>query len=65
MHARMLSCFSHVTPCNPMGYSPPGSSAHGILQVQILEWVVMPSSRLGRRTQVSCISCNYRQVLYH
>ena len=29
----MLSWFSHVTPCNLMGYSPPGSSVHGILQV--------------------------------
>ena len=31
--------------CNPMGYSPPGSSLHGILQARILEWVAMPSSR--------------------
>ena len=30
---------------DPMDYSPPGSSAHGILQARILEWVVMPSSR--------------------
>ena len=28
-----------------MGYSPPGSSVHGILQARILEWVAMPSSR--------------------
>ena len=28
-----------------MDYSPPGSSVHGILQVRILEWVVVPSSR--------------------
>ena len=31
------------TPCNPMDYSPPGSSVHGILQARILEWVAMPS----------------------
>ena len=31
--------------CDPMDYSPPGSSVHGILQAKILEWVVMPSSR--------------------
>ena len=30
---------------NPMDYSPSGSSAHGILQARILEWVAMPSSR--------------------
>ena len=28
--------------CNPMDCSPPGSSAHGILQARILEWVAMP-----------------------
>ena len=34
-----------LTLCNPMDYSPPGSSIHGILQARILEWVAMPSSR--------------------
>ena len=24
---------------NPMDYSPPGSSVHGIIQARILEWV--------------------------
>ena len=33
------------TLCNPMDHSLPGSSNHGILQVRILEWVAMPSSR--------------------
>ena len=28
--------------CNPMDCSPPGSSAHGILQAGILEWVPFP-----------------------
>ena len=36
---------SHVQLCNPMDYSLPGSSVHGILQARILEWVAMPSSR--------------------
>ena len=31
--------------CDPMDWSPPGSSVHGILQARILEWVAMPSSR--------------------
>ena len=26
----------------PMGYSPPGSSVHGISQARILEWVAIP-----------------------
>ena len=29
--------------CNPMDYSPPGSSLHGILQARILEWIIFPS----------------------
>ena len=43
VHAKLLqSCF---TLCNPMDYSPPVSSVHGVLQARILEWVAMPSSR--------------------
>ena len=34
-----------LTLCNPVAYSPPGSSIRGILQARILEWVAMPSSR--------------------
>ena len=32
---------SHLTLCNPLGYSQPGSSVHGISQSRILEWVVI------------------------
>ena len=28
--------------CDPMDYSPIGSSVHGIIQARILEWVAMP-----------------------
>ena len=42
--------------CDPMDCSPPGFSVHGILQVRILQWVVMPfsrgSSQSRDRTQV-------------
>ena len=31
-----------LTLCNLMDYSLPGSSAHGILQVKILEWGAIP-----------------------
>ena len=41
----VLSCFSHVWLCDPMYWSLPGSSVHGILQSRILEWIAMPSSR--------------------
>ena len=31
-----------LTLCDPMDYSPPGSSIHGILQVKTLGWVACP-----------------------
>ena len=34
---------SCLTFCNPIYYSPPGLSAHGILQARIPEWVAFPS----------------------
>ena len=36
---------SYPTLCEPMDCSPPGSSAHGIFQARILEWVAMSFSR--------------------
>ena len=52
----------------PMDYSPTGSSVHEILQVRILEWFAMPSSRGSSRprgqTYVSYVSCNGRWVIY-
>ena len=43
MHAQSLQLCQ--TLCNSIDCSPPGSSVRGILQVSILEWVAMPSSR--------------------
>ena len=34
-----------LTPCDPMHYSPPGSSVHGISQARILEWEAIPFSK--------------------
>ena len=34
---------SCLTLCDPM--DPPGSSVHGMLQVRVLEWAVVPFSR--------------------
>ena len=54
------SCSSRVQLCDPMGYSLPGSSVHGILQERILEWVAISSSGGSSwprdRTQVSHIA---------
>ena len=41
-----------LTLCNPMDCSPPGSSVHGILQTEKLEWVAMASS-ISSQTQIS------------
>ena len=57
---------SCLTLCNPMDYSLPGSSVHGILQARMLEWVaisfVRVSSQPSNWTLVSCVG---RQILYH
>ena len=37
------------TLCDPMDYSPLGSSVHGILKARILEWVAIPFSRGSSR----------------
>ena len=48
------------TLCNPVDYSPPGSSVHGSLQARILEWIVISYSRGSSQprdqTWVSCIA---------
>ena len=43
-HVCITLCDSRVQP-HTTPYSPPGSSAHGILQARILEWVTIPFSR--------------------
>ena len=65
MHAKLLhSC---PTLCDPMDYSPPGSSVYGIFQARILEWVATLSSRGSSWprdwTVISFVSCIGRPVL--
>ena len=47
---------------DPMYYSLPGSSLHGILQANILEWVAISFSRgpswLRDQTEVSCTAAD-------
>ena len=61
LHACMLSHQLCPTLCNPMDYSLPDSSVHGILQVRMIEWVDIPFTRgfsqPRDRTHVSCVSC--------
>ena len=37
-----------LTLCDPMDYSPPGSSVPGILQARMLEWAATPFSGAPR-----------------
>ena len=74
------SCISYIdvlysgaqscpTLSGPSDYSLPGSSAHGIFQVRILEWGAISYSRGSspprNRTSVSCVFFIGRWILYH
>ena len=53
---------AHTQSCptlwDPLDYSLPGSSVHGILQVRILEWIAISSSRGSSWPRdKTCISC--------
>ena len=54
--AKELLAQLYPTLCDPMDYSPPGSSVHRISQARILEWVAISSSRDW--TQVPCIQAD-------
>ena len=48
--ATHAKCAAHLlqsclTMCNPMDYSPPGSTVAGILQARMLEWIAIYFSR--------------------
>ena len=41
------------TPSDPMDCSPPDSSAHGIFQARVLEWVAIVFSKIMSSVQFS------------
>ena len=45
LYVHLLVAQSCPTPCDPIDYSPLGSSVCGILQARILEWVAIPFSK--------------------
>ena len=51
VHAKSLQ--SYLTLCDPINYSSPGSSVHGILQARILEWTAVPSCRERSRSGIN------------
>ena len=49
---------SCLTPSNPMDYSLPGSSLHGICQARVLEWGAIAFSALdGRGLKFAHVHC--------
>ena len=56
LHAQL-----YLTLCNPMDYSLPGSSIHGILKARILEWVAIPFSK--KRKALPWFYIGIRQVV--
>ena len=55
-----------LTLCDPIDCSLPGSSAQGILQGRMLEWVAIPFSREVFPTQGSNLSLPHcEQILYY
>ena len=66
-----LDINSGPTLCDPMNYSPAGSSVHGISQARILQWVAISISRVYSwprdQAWVSCIADSIlpcRRILY-
>ena len=66
MKVKVLVAQSCLTLCDPMDYSLPGSSVHGILRARILEKVAIlfsrESSQRRDQTQVSCIAGRFFPV---
>ena len=50
------------TLCDPMDYSPPGSSVHGTFQARILEWVAIPFSKGSSRPRDGICLLHCRQI---
>ena len=52
--------------CNPMNYSPPASSVHGIFLARILGSIAISSFRRSSwpRDRI-CVSCTGKWILYH
>ena len=63
---KVLVTQSCPTLWDPIDFSLPGSSVHGILRARILEWVDFSFSRGSSWTQgLNLGLLHYRQVLYH
>ena len=60
-----LGAQSCLTRWNPMNYSPPGSTVHGVFQARILKWVAISFSRGSFRPRDwTCVFCISRRIPY-
>ena len=63
---KVLVSQSCPTLCDPMDYSLPDSSVHGILQARVLEWVAISFSRgCSRPRDWTWVSCVAGRLFYH
>ena len=67
MRQWMCVCSIVFDFCDPMDYSLPGSSVHGIFQAGILEPIAISSFRVFShpRIEPACLSCIGKWILYH
>ena len=58
LYVKVLVAQLCLTLCDPMIYSPQGSSVHGIFQARILEWLTISfSSGSSQPRDKTCVSC--------
>ena len=62
MHAQSLQ--SHLTLCDPVDSSSPGSSVHGIHQARMLEWIANSFSRSHIMNVLISLTVNFILVIY-
>ena len=55
VYCEHVCTFAQLCPtvCDPVDYSPPGSSVSGIFQARILEWVIISFSWEGRPSLIA------------
>ena len=46
---------SHSVVCDPLDFSPPGSSVHGIFQARVLEWAAITTGNWTCAVQIHII----------
>ena len=63
MHDKLLQ--SCLILCDPLEYSQPGSSVHGILQARILEWVAVSFSMYIYSFICLCLVLDAARGIFH